>query len=156
MASTQPSLSLGFRPEKRSCLFNLKTNTMKATIIISSILLILALSCRRITIIDSSAEIISRSIDETLNDSALIYGTVFFGKDDEVPMSNANVWIEVSNLKTTSDIYGSFSLPVLPGTYTIKCLGNQYEERFTAVVKNITLSPNEKIEIRFYHGSMSE
>ena len=129
---------------------------MKTAILISSILLILVWSCRRVVIVDSSAEIISRSIDETLNDSALIYGFVYDAGTIKSPYPNANIWIEGSDLKTTSDISGNFSLAVLPGTYTIKCLGDQQEERFTAVVKDITLLPNEKIEIRFYHGNMSE
>ena len=129
---------------------------MKTTILISLILLILAWSCRRVVIIDSSAEIISRSIDETLNDSALIYGFVYSAGSINSPYPNTNIWIDGSDLKTISDIYGNFSLKVLPGTYTIKCLRDQYEERFTAEVKNITLSPNEKIEIRFYHGTIVE
>ncbi len=129
---------------------------MKTAILISSILLILVWSCRRVVIVDSSAEIISRSVDEALNDSALIYGFVYGAETTNSPFPNANIWIEGSNLKTISDIYGNFSLPVLPGTYTIKCLGNQYDKRFTAIVKVVTLSPNEKIEIRFYHGTFVE
>lgn len=129
---------------------------MKITTLICIILIILAWSCRREIIVDSSSVIISRNIDETLNDSSLIYGFVYGAETLNSPFPNANIWIEGSDLKTTSDIYGNFSLPVLPGTYTIKCLGNQEEERFTAIVNNITLLPNEKIEIRFYHGSRSE
>lgn len=129
---------------------------MKTTILISAILLILACSCNDPVIIDSSAEIINRSIDETLSGSALIYGVVYSAGAIDSPYANANIWIEGIDLKTTSDILGNFSLPVQPGTYTIKCLGNQEEERFTAVIKNIALSPNEKVEIRFYHGSKSE
>lgn len=129
---------------------------MKAIIIVSSVFLLLAWSCKNPIIIDSSAEIISRSIDETLNDSALIYGFIYGAETVASPVPNAKIWIEESNFETTSDIYGNFSLSVLPGTYTIKCLGNQAEERFTAVVKNLELTPNEKIEIRFNHGYIVE
>jgi len=113
-------------------------------------------SCRRVAYIESKATIVSRTTDVALKDSALVYGFVYDAGSVNSPYPNANVWIEGSDLKTTSDISGNFSLTLLPGTYTIKCLGNQEEERFTAVIKNVTLSPNEKIEIRFYHGSMSE
>jgi hypothetical protein len=127
---------------------------MKVTILISLVVLILVWSCRRVTVVDSSAEIISRSIDETLNDSALIYGFVYSAGNSPYP--DSKIWIEGSDLETTSDIYGNFSLPVMPGTYTIKCLRDQYDERFTAIVKDITLLPNQKVEIRFYHGTFVE
>ncbi len=129
---------------------------MKTILLISSIFLILAWSCNDPVIVDSSAEIISRSIDETLNDSALIYGFVYGAETINSPFPDTKIWIEGSDLETTSDIYGNFSLAVSPGTYTIKCLHDQYEERFTAIVKDITLLPNEKIEIRFYHGTFVE
>lgn len=128
----------------------------KTSILISAIIIILAWSCNDPIIVDSSAEIISRSFDETLNDSALIYGFVYGAETVASPVPNAKIWIIESNFETTSDIYGNFSLSVLPGTHTIKCLHNQYEERFTAIVKNITLLPNEKIEIRFNHGYIVE
>ncbi len=135
---------------------NAAKSKMKTTILISSIFLILAWSCNDPVIVGSSAEIIGRSIDETLNDSALIYGFVYSAGSIKSPYANANIWIEGSDLETTSDISGNFSLAVLPGIYTIKCLGNQEEDRFTAVIENMELSPNEKIEIIFYHGSKSE
>lgn len=123
---------------------------------ITIVSLFFASSCRHIIIVNSRVEIVSQSIDEALIDSALIYGTVFFGEDEEVPMSNAKIWIEGSNVKTISDNMGHFSLKILPGIYTIKCLGDQYEEKFTIVLSNISLSLHEKIEIKFFHGYIGE
>jgi hypothetical protein len=133
-----------------------KLRTVKTILLMSSILLILIWSCRRVVIVDSSAEIISRSIDVTLNDSALIYGFVYDAGDKDLPLSGVDIWIEGSDFKTISDNQGKFNIKVSPGIYTIKCLYPRSDERFTAVIKNVTLLPNEKIEIRFYHGNMSE
>lgn len=116
------------------------------------VLLILTNSCHHIVIVNSKAIIASRSIDIALNDSALIYGTVFFGESETVPMTSANVWIEGSNIKTISDNMGLFSLKILPGIYTVKCLGEYSSEEFVAVIKDIEVLPNEKVEIKFFHG----
>jgi len=115
-------------------------------------LIITISSCRRVFIVDSSAEIISRSIDETLNDSVLIYGFVYDAIDKDLSLSGIDIWIEESDFKTISDNQGKFNIKVSPGIYTIKCLYPHSDERFTAVLNNISLSPNEKIEIRFFHG----
>lgn len=115
-------------------------------------LFILNISCLDVKIIDSSAEIISRGTDTALNDSALIYGAVYFAETTNMPFPDADVWIEESDLKTSSDSLGNYSLKVLPGIYTIKCLDPLSDVRFTSVLDNISLLPNEKIEVRFFHG----
>ncbi|MCX6239895.1 MAG: hypothetical protein NTY07_20515 [Bacteroidia bacterium] len=120
------------------------------------VLLVLTNSCHHIVIVNSKAIIASRSIDIALNDSALIYGTVFFGESETVPMTSANVWIEGSSIKTISNNMGLFSLKIMPGIYSIKCLGEKYEEKFTAVLNNLSVSPNEKVEIRFFHGYIAQ
>jgi hypothetical protein len=112
---------------------------------------ILVTSCLSIHYIDSETKIVGRSTDTALNDSALIYGTVVVINSD-MPYPNADVWIEGTEIKTTSDIYGKFNLKVLSGTYTVKSLDNNSEERFMMTLKDISLSPNEKIEILFSHG----
>ena len=120
------------------------------------LLLIVVNSCRQIAIIESSTEIVSRDTDIALNDSALIYGSVIFAGTENMPESGASIWIEGTDIKTTSDVWGPYSLQTLPGTYKIKCLGLASDERVTAILDNISLLPNEKIEIRFYLGSISE
>ena len=116
------------------------------------VLLILTNSCRHLVIVNSKAVVVSRSIDIALNDSALIYGTVFFGESETVPMKRANIWIEGSNIKTISDNMGLFSLKILPDIYTVKCLGEYSNEEFVAIIKDLDLLPNEKVEIKFFHG----
>lgn len=113
-------------------------------------------SCRHVAYIESKAIIVSRTIDIALKDSAMIYGMVYYAADEKTPVPNANVWIETSNLKTTSDNAGFFSLKIAPGTYTIKCLGEYSSQEFTMVIKDLLLSPNEKVEIRFLHGERAE
>ena len=113
-------------------------------------------SCREVRIINSSAEIINREIDIALNDSALIYGAVYDAGTVNNPYSGANIWIEETGNSTNSDTMGNFRLRVLPGIYTIKCLGPYSDSMFTADLDNISLVANEKIEVQFFHGSMSE
>ncbi|HEY4787176.1 MAG TPA: hypothetical protein VIH57_14055 [Bacteroidales bacterium] len=66
------------------------------------------------------AIIINRSTDLTLKDSALIYGTVCSAMDEKTPGFNAKVWVEGTNILTTVDLSGSFSIKLAPGIYTIK------------------------------------
>lgn len=117
---------------------------------------VLLSSCLNPYYIDSKSNIVKRSTDTALNDSALIYGTVFGGPDTtSFPFPGANIWIEETDIKTTSNIQGSFNLKVLPDTYSVKCIHPNSEERFTMTL-DISLSPNEKVEIQFFHGSVSE
>lgn len=113
-------------------------------------------ACNEVHYIDSEAKIIGRYTDTALNDSSLIYGTVFDGSGTSLPFPDVDIWIEGTDIKTTSDIQGKFSLRVLAGTYTVKCLAPYNEDRFLMTLKDISLSPNEKIEIHFFHGSKSE
>ncbi|MBN2236541.1 MAG: hypothetical protein JW729_03220 [Bacteroidales bacterium] len=133
----------------------MKTNN-KIGFLVLALLLIFASSCRQIAIIESSTEIVSRGTNIALNDSALIYGSVIFAGTENMPEPGASIWIEGTDIKTTSDVWGHYSLQILPGTYKIKCLGLSSDERFIATLDNISLLPNEEIEIRFYLGSISE
>lgn len=117
---------------------------------------ILDTSCLDVYYIDSEAKIVGRYTDTALNDSALIYGTVVLNETDNMPYPNTDIWIDETGIKTTSDVFGKFNLKVLPGTYTVKCLAPYSEERFMMTLNDISLLPNEKIEIQFFHGSKSE
>ena len=105
--------------------------------------------------IEGRAEIVSSS-DTVLNDSSLIFGHLYhvdwYG--DEYYLENEfEIWIENSELKTTNDTTGFYSIKLIPGTYTIKCQssGNTWE-RLIAEAKNITISKNTQTEIDFYIG----
>lgn len=113
-------------------------------------------SCRRVIYYPSKSMVISRSIDAQLKDSAMIYGKVFYAPFRHSVVPNATVWIEEANVKTLSNDTGYFSLKVLPGKYTVKCYMDDPEEEFTVVRKDLTISANEKVEVRLLRGSRSE
>ncbi len=129
---------------------------LKISLLILFIFLISLISCRRVNYTKSDAIIVNRTFDSSLGDSALIYGMVYYAADEKTPYENANIWIANSNIKTTSDNTGFFSLKIIPGLYTIKCLGQYSSQEFTMVIKDLSISSNEKIEIRFLHGDRSE
>jgi signal peptidase I len=117
---------------------------------------VLVTSCLSINYIDSATQVVGRSMDTSLNDSSLIYGTVIVNTTNNMPHPHASIWIDGTNIKTTSDVYGKFNIKILPGTYTVKCLDPSSEERFLMTLKDISLSPNEKIELLFSHGLKEE
>lgn len=112
-------------------------------------------SCLNRKFTDGRAEIVSSS-DTTLNDSSLVFGHVYHVDrlGNEFYYNNEfEIWIENSDLITTNDSTGKFSIKTLPGTYTIKCQsrGNEWE-RLIEEVKSLELSKNTKTEINFYIG----
>lgn len=139
----------------------MKTNLKLQSILIALLLLLILInSCRQIHVVNSKAEIVSRTIDTTLNDSVLIYGTVYIAESVVesiyAPESDASIWVEGTAFKTNSDLSGQFRLKVLPGTSTIKCLGHSNDNRFITCLSNISLSLNEKIKVQFYIGYIAE
>ena len=106
-------------------------------------------ACRKTQIYEGKAIIVSRSIDTTLKDSALIYGTVCSADNENLRLVNAAIWIGGTSIKTTSNDTGFFSIKFLPNTYTIKYLGQYYSTDMTGELANIVVLPNEKIEVKF-------
>ena len=115
----------------------------------------IAISCRSITRIDSKVEIVSRTVDTSLKDSAVICGYVSYAGTEGTRISNSKVWIENSDILTKSDNNGFFVLKIKPGTYKLSCLGEYSDPQFTAT-KDISLLANEKVEVKFSIGSISE
>ena len=66
------------------------------------------------------------------------------------------IWLENSELRTTNDTTGYYSIKALPGTYTVKCqkTGNEWEKLIEEI--NVELSKNTKTEIDFYIGYTAE
>jgi hypothetical protein len=120
---------------------------------------IIASSCLNRQFIDGNVEIVSSS-DTTLNDSSLVFGHVYHVDwyDKEYYHENElTIWIENSDLETTNDTTGYYSLKIAPGTYTIKCQSTYNEwERLIEEVKNIDLVKNTKTEINFHIGTTIE
>lgn len=127
----------------------------KATFLVF-LLLCMVISCRKVHTYHSKAIIVKRSVDMTLNDSALIYGMVYSAEDEKTPELYANIWVEDTDLKTNSDSTGFFSIKLLPKNYTIKCLGKFSNKDMTIELKNISILPNEKIEVKFLQGIIIE
>ena len=119
----------------------------------------IASSCLNRQFIDGNVEIVLSS-DTTLNDSSLVFGHVYHvgWSDKEYYHENEfTIWIENSDLETTNDTTGYYSLKIVPGTYTIKCQSTYNEwERLIEEVKNIDLVKNTKTEINFHIGTTIE
>jgi hypothetical protein len=118
------------------------------------IVLILNNSCLRRQFVEGRFEIKSIS-DTALNDSSLIFGHIhkvdWSGK--EIYYENEfEIWIENSDLKTTNDTTGYYSIKTKPGTYTIKCQSSYNEWERLVEKSNVELQKNKKIEIDFYIG----
>lgn len=122
-------------------------------------ILVVVNSCLNRQFIDGRTEIVSSS-DTTLNDSSLVFGHVYYvdWSDKEYYYENElKIWIENSDLGTTNDTTGYYSLKITPGTYTIKCQSTYNEwERLIEEAKNIDFAKNTKTEINFYIGTTVE
>ena len=129
---------------------------MKQLITILTVFAVLVVfsSCLNRQFVDGWAEIVSSS-DTTLNDSSLVFGHVYrVDRSGEYYFENEfEIWIENTDLETTNDSTGNYSIKTLPGTYAIKCQsrGNEWE-RLIEGVQNIDLVKNKKTEINFYIG----
>lgn len=126
------------------------------TTILLIILLVMVVSCHKVHTYPSKAIIVNRSIDTTLRDSSLIFGYVYSAGDEKTPEMYANIWIEGTKIKTNSDKSGFFSMKLLSGTYTIKCLGEFSNEDEIIELKNLSVLPNERIEVKFLQGIIIE
>ena len=137
----------------------LKAMNMKPILKTSFLILIFLLffvSCREVSYSKSEVIIVSKTTDLSLNESALIYGMVYYAADEKMPYQDANIWIDGSAIKTVSDNSGSFSLKLNPGTYTIKCLGRGANQEFLMTIKDLSVLSNEKVQIKFLHGEKAE
>lgn len=131
-------------------------NLLKVRFLVILVLLIIISSCRQIAYTESKAIIVSRAFDVALKDSAVIYGMVYDALDERLALSNLNIWIEEINVKTLTNDTGFFSMKVPSGRYTIKCFTDYSNEEFVAILKDLSILPNEKVEIKFLRGKRSE
>jgi len=120
--------------------------------------LILDNSCLHREFVEGRFEIKSIA-DTALNESSMIFGHVhtvdwvgkeFYFKDE------FEIWIENSDLKTTTDTAGYYSLKTKSGTYTIKCQSSSNEWEKLVEKVDVELKKNKKIEIDFYIGTTIE
>jgi len=109
--------------------------------------LLLFLSCVNTKIYEGKVQIINRSFDTSLQDSAMIYGYVLSAADEN-PLSNRTILIKETKNSVFSDSIGLFSMKFLPGTYTIVCFYPPATDS-SLELDNFKILPNEKIEIKF-------
>lgn len=116
--------------------------------------LLLNTSCLNREFIDGRAELIS-TMDASLNDSSLIFGRVYRvdWEDNYTYLEGEfDIWLENSDLRTSNNADGFYSIKTLPGTYTIKCQSKSNEfERLTETIE-IEMVKNMKTQIDFYIG----
>ena len=113
-------------------------------------------SCRRVYYYEGKLEILSTKIDNTLNDSVLLYGKVFNARDNKTPSINARVWVNELTEETYADNSGAYSLKLPTGIYTVNCQEYYGSPEFIETRKDVSLLPNEKIELNFYLGGRDE
>jgi len=116
---------------------------MKTLKVTTFFLCIIFFSCAGIHIYPGEALIVSRSFNNSLQDSAMICGYVFDALEEN-PLWNWTISV-VGNteMTTNTDSNGYFLIKLLPGTYNIICSED------TPKLYNIKILPNEKIEVRF-------
>lgn len=131
-------------------------NPLKVAFLLLFILSITLITCRQVAYIDGKVTIVGRTFDSELKDSAMIYGLVCYAPDEKTVIPNANIWIDELNIKTLSNNSGFFSIKIKPGKYTIKCYRDNPNEEFANILKDFIISSNEKVEIKFFRGSMAE
>jgi len=117
-------------------------------------ILIVNVSCLKRQFIEGRAEFISTT-DTILNDSSLIYGHIYrlnLEGDYHYLENEFEIWLENTDLRTTNDINGYYSIKTKPGTYTIKCQSaSNTWERLIEEMK-VDLNKNTKTQIDFYIG----
>ena len=127
----------------------------RLSILFITVLLILNNACLNRQFIDGHVEFISSS-DTTLNDSSIFLGHVFrLDFPDNLPYrdSEFEIWLEESNLRTTTDTNGYYSIITEPGIFTIKCqsASNNWQ-RLIEEMEDIEVPKNKKFVIDFYIG----
>jgi len=129
---------------------------MKNIFLLLAIFLIIMFSCRQIHFVDGESMVLNRSIDTSLNDSAIIYGTVYYSECDQCFETQAKIWINGTELNTLTDTLGYINLRIPSGLCTIKCtrLNSRYD--ITEQIKDLVVLKNEKIELKFIMGYVAE
>jgi hypothetical protein len=129
---------------------------MKNTILIFTLCFLIISSCRQIHFVDGESLILNRSIDTSLNDSAIIFGTIYNNRCDFCFETQAKIWINGTDLNTMTDSKGYFSLKIPSILSTIKCTRINDQYKITEELKDILILKNEKIELKIILGHYDE
>jgi len=113
-------------------------------------------SCRQVHLYHGKSVIISKTVDNSLNDSVMFFGKVYDVGNNNLPSIRARIWVDGLTIDALSDNTGSYSLKLPSGVYNVHCQAEFGSDEFTETRNDISLLPNEKIEIDFYLGTRVE
>jgi hypothetical protein len=126
------------------------------TLTLVVIFCLMAIACRDVIQYDGSTKVISRKVDPTLADSVLVFGKVVSAYDTLIPEAFSRVWTDEQPKDALTNDHGFYQLKLPSGTYTIHSSKSGKLNEFSQKIRNITLAPNEKLEINFYLGGRIE
>ncbi|TAL75876.1 MAG: hypothetical protein EPN88_03195 [Bacteroidetes bacterium] len=129
---------------------------MKNILLLLALFLIIIYSCRQIHFVDGESIILNRSIDTSLNDSAMIFGTVYYNDCDQCFAFQAKIWINGTELNTMTGTKGYFKLIIPSGLSTIKCTRINDQYKIIEEIKDLLILKNEKIELKIILGHVVE
>ena len=97
-------------------------------------------------------EIVSRTFDYSLQDSAIIHGRLLEVLSEEpIPYSRATILVVEMGVTTQDCNSGYFSIKIPPGTYTLRVSDDRYLRKENAqYLKIANILPNEKVKVIFY------
>ena len=124
-------------------------NATKIKITVIFILVALT-ACNEVKIYPGRVEIVDRSFDQTLQDSAMIHGYVL-DASEEKPLWNLSVILITETGDTTlCDSIGYYFIKLLPGIYTVECFYLLPTQNDSLKLENLKILPNEKVQVNFF------
>jgi hypothetical protein len=109
---------------------------------------IIFISCLDVHIYPGKALIVNRFFDNSLQDSALIYGYVLDAAEEKPLWDSSKILVEKTEISTFCDSTGYFFMKLQPGAYNIVCF-NPIVTDDTLKLDNLKILPHEKVEIKF-------
>lgn len=109
-------------------------------------------SCSPIVNTPGRVEIVSRTFDYSLQDSAMVHGYLLDVLSEEpLFLHRATISIVETGGVTQDNDSGYFSIKLLPGTYTIRVIDDRYLRiENVQYLKISNILPNEKIKVKFF------
>jgi hypothetical protein len=130
------------------------------SIIFIALTIVVLVSCRIVHEYPERTEVINRTIDYSLQDSAIIHGYVLDVVTEKPTFGyyKTTILIVETGYVAYDDSSGYFSIKFLPDfeNYTIKCIPNFASPKDTLFLKIPNILPNEKIEVKFFHRVVVE
>lgn len=126
----------------------------RKTLLIAIPIMLMLCSCLKVHEHSGKAEIISRNTDNSLNGKSIVYGAVYDYRGEQLIQRKPpfSIYTQDSLYYTHTDT-AHFLLKVFSGKYTITCkYPSESDIHRIAVLRDIKLKPNEKVEVKFFYG----